>query len=139
MRKFLILLLVFHLFLIQSQVKKNLVIPKNPKIGLSLAGGGAKGLAHIGTLKALEENHIPIDYITGTSMGGIVGAMYASGYSPAQIEKIALSDDFQDWVSGRYQSDYSFYFQKVDYLTFYEINFKKINYYFKIGLNNSTN
>ncbi|RZL29738.1 MAG: hypothetical protein EOO96_19595, partial [Pedobacter sp.] len=43
------------------------------KIGLVFSGGGAKGLAHIGTLKALEENHIPIDYVTGTSMGGIVG------------------------------------------------------------------
>ncbi|MDQ7949470.1 MAG: patatin-like phospholipase family protein, partial [Pedobacter sp.] len=82
------------------------------KVGLVLSGGGAKGLAHIGTLKALEENNIPIDYITGTSMGGIVGAMYAAGYSPAQMEKIALSDDFQDWVAGRYKSDYSFYFQK---------------------------
>lgn len=82
------------------------------KVGLVFSGGGAKGLAHIGTLKALEENNIPIDYITGTSMGAIVGAMYAAGYSPAQIEKIALSSDFQDWVSGRYQSDYSFYFQK---------------------------
>jgi len=84
------------------------------KVGLVLSGGGAKGLAHIGVLKALEENHIPIDYITGTSMGGIVGAMYAAGYSPAQIEKIAISTDFQDWVSGRYKSDYSFYFQKTN-------------------------
>lgn len=82
------------------------------KVGLVLSGGGAKGLAHIGTLKALEENHIPIDYITGTSMGGIVGALYAAGYSPAQIEKIALTNDFQDWVSGRFKSDYSFFFQK---------------------------
>lgn len=82
------------------------------KVGLVLSGGGAKGLAHIGTLKALEENHVPIDYLTGTSMGGIVGSLYAAGYSPAQIEKIALSPDFQDWVSGRYNSDYSFYFQK---------------------------
>jgi NTE family protein len=82
------------------------------KVGLVLSGGGAKGIAHIGILKALEENNIPIDYITGTSMGGIVGAMYAAGYSPAQIEKIALSRDFQDWVGGRYTSDYSFFFQK---------------------------
>lgn len=85
---------------------------KAQKVGLVLSGGGAKGLAHIGVLKALEENNIPIDYITGTSMGGIVGAMYAAGYSPAQIEKIALSTDFQDWVGGKYKSDYSFYFQK---------------------------
>lgn len=83
------------------------------KVGIVLSGGGAKGLSHIGTLKALEENHIPIDYITGTSMGGIVGALYAAGYSPAQIEKIALTTDFQDWVNGRYKSDYSFYFQKT--------------------------
>ncbi len=82
------------------------------KVGLVLSGGGAKGLAHIGILKALEENNIPIDYITGTSMGGIVGAMYAAGYSPDQIEKVALSIDFQDWVSGRYKSDFSFFFQK---------------------------
>ena len=83
------------------------------KVGLVLSGGGAKGLSHIGTLKALEENHIPVDYITGTSMGGIVGALYAAGYSPEQIEKIALTTDFQDWVSGRFKSDYSFYFQKT--------------------------
>ena len=82
------------------------------KVGLVLSGGGAKGLAHIGILKALEENQIPIDYITGTSMGGIVGAMYAAGYSPTQIEKVAMSSDFQDWVSGKYNSDYSFFFQK---------------------------
>ncbi|WP_421942834.1 patatin-like phospholipase family protein [Pedobacter sp.] len=82
------------------------------KVGLVFSGGGAKGLAHIGTLKALEENHIPIDYITGTSMGGIVGAMYAAGYTPAQIEKIATSDEFQNWVNGRYTSDYTYFFEK---------------------------
>ncbi|TKC10844.1 patatin [Pedobacter polaris] len=98
-------LIVFILVLLVLQVKAQ-------KVGLVLSGGGAKGLAHIGTLKALEENNIPIDYITGTSMGGIVGAMYAAGYSPTQIEKIALSSDFQDWVGGKYKSDYSFYFQK---------------------------
>lgn len=87
---------------------------KAQKVGLVLSGGGAKGLAHIGTLKALEENNIPIDFITGTSMGGIVGAMYAAGYSPTQIEKIALSADFQNWVSGKYKSDYSYYFQKAN-------------------------
>lgn len=82
------------------------------RVGLVLSGGGAKGLAHIGTLKALEENNIPIDYITGTSMGGVIGAMYAAGYSPAQMEEIAYSNEFQSWVRGRYTSDYSFFFQK---------------------------
>ncbi|MCJ0743311.1 patatin-like phospholipase family protein [Pedobacter montanisoli] len=90
----------------------NLNIGHAQKVGLVFSGGGAKGLAHIGTLKALEENNIPVDYITGTSMGAIVGGLYAAGYSPSQIEKIALSKDFQDWVNGRYTSDYSFYFQK---------------------------
>jgi len=99
-------LFLFSLLLFVLQVKAQ-------KVGVVLSGGGAKGLAHIGTLKALEENKIPIDYITGTSMGGIVGAMYAAGYTPAQIEAIALSSDFQDWVSGRYKSDYSHYFQKT--------------------------
>ncbi len=96
---------LLFLFSITFQIKAQ-------KVGLVFSGGGAKGLAHIGTLKALEENNIPIDYITGTSMGAIVGGMYAAGYTPTEIEKIALSSEFQDWVSGRYQSDYSFYFQK---------------------------
>jgi NTE family protein len=85
---------------------------KAQKVGLVLSGGGAKGLAHIGVLKALEENNIPIDYVVGTSMGGIVGAMYASGYSPSEIEYIALSENFQEWVSGRYKSDYGYFFKK---------------------------
>lgn len=82
------------------------------KVGLVFSGGGAKGLAHIGILKALEENNIPIDYIVGTSMGGIVGGMYASGYTPEEIEAIALSEDFQKWVSGSYVSDYSYFYKK---------------------------
>ena len=71
------------------------------RVGLVLSGGGAKGLAHIGVLKELEKNHIPIDYIVGTSMGAVVGALYAASYSPAEIEQIALSPDFQDWTSGK--------------------------------------
>ncbi len=82
------------------------------KVGLVFSGGGAKGLAHIGVLKALEEKNIPVDYIAGTSMGGIIGAMYAAGYSPEEMEKIALSEDFQGWVTGRFESDYRYYFKK---------------------------
>lgn len=98
-----ILFFVFFLYAFECSAQK---------VGIVLSGGGAKGIAHIGILKALEENNIPIDYVTGTSMGGIVGAMYAAGYSPEEIEKIALSHDFQDWVGGRYKSDFSFFFQK---------------------------
>lgn len=82
------------------------------KVGLVFSGGGAKGLAHIGVLKALEENNIPIDYVVGTSMGGIVAGMYAAGYSPSEIEYIALSKDFQEWVSGRFDSKYRYFFRK---------------------------
>lgn len=71
------------------------------KIGLVLSGGGATGLAHIGVLKALEERGIPIDYITGTSAGALVGAMYASGYSPEEIEFYVLGLDFQLMTTGK--------------------------------------
>ncbi|MEO8794992.1 MAG: patatin-like phospholipase family protein [Daejeonella sp.] len=99
--------LIFFLFLILLTK-----ITFAQKVGLVLSGGGAKGLAHIGVLKALEENNIPIDYIVGTSMGGIVGAMYAAGFSPSEIEYLALSEDFQDWVNGRYKSEYGYFFKK---------------------------
>jgi NTE family protein len=64
-----------------------------PKIGLVLSGGGARGAAHIGVLEALEEMHVPVDYVAGTSMGSIVGGMYAAGLSPAEIRhEIATAD-----------------------------------------------
>jgi len=65
-----------------------------PRIGLALSGGGALGLAEIGVIQWLEENHIPVDRIAGTSMGSIIGAMYASGMSPAEIEKFAEQIDW---------------------------------------------
>ncbi len=65
-----------------------------PKIGLALSGGGARGGAHLGVLKALEELQVPIDYIAGTSMGAIVGGFYAAGYSPEEIEKILQATDW---------------------------------------------
>jgi len=67
---------------------------KQPKIGLVLSGGGAKGFAHVGVLKEIEKSGIQIDYIGGTSMGAIVGGLYASGYSASQIEKIVINTDF---------------------------------------------
>lgn len=65
-----------------------------PKIGLALSGGGAKGFAHIGVLKVLEEVGMPIDYISGTSMGSVIGGLYAIGFSAADLEEIALSTDW---------------------------------------------
>ena len=64
-----------------------------PKVGLVLSGGGAKGFAHIGVLKVLEENNIPIDYISGTSIGALIGLLYSAGYTVAEIEEIVDSLD----------------------------------------------
>ncbi|RZL08023.1 MAG: patatin, partial [Hymenobacter sp.] len=80
------------------------------RVGLVLSGGGAKGLAHVGVLKQLEANGIPIDYIVGNSMGAVVGAMYAAGYSPHDIEQIVLSEDFQNWATGKSLPDKTFNF-----------------------------
>ncbi len=65
--------------------------PKRPKIGLALGGGGARGIAHIGVIQALEEMNIPIDYIAGTSMGSIAGGLYACGFTPAEMEAVIKS------------------------------------------------
>lgn len=82
------------------------------KVAVVLSGGAAKGLAHVGVLKALEENEIPIDYVVGTSMGGIVAGCYAAGMSPAQIEDIVLSHEFLQWVNGQLESGFNYYFYK---------------------------
>ena len=70
-----------------------------PKVGLVLSGGAARGLAHVGVLKALEEQGIHIDAIAGTSMGAVIGGLYASGYKIDELEKLALSIDWKDALS----------------------------------------
>ncbi len=74
---------------IARQNLENLVKGNRPKIGLALSGGGARGLAHIGVLKEFKKANIPIDFLAGTSMGGLIGAAYAAGIEPEQIEEIA--------------------------------------------------
>ncbi len=71
-------------------------VPHRPRIGLVLSGGGARGAAHIGVLKVLEELHVPIDAIAGTSMGAVVGGLYASGLTAREIEAIMTSLNWQD-------------------------------------------
>lgn len=92
----LILLLMFSVSVVFSQEQKK------PKVGLVLSGGGAKGLAHIGVLKVLEESGVEISYIGGTSMGAIIGGLYASGYSATQIDSIFKTTDYdaliQDYI-----------------------------------------
>jgi NTE family protein len=84
------------------------------RVALVLSGGGARGLVHVGVIKALEENNIPIDAIAGTSMGAIVGGMYAAGYTTDEIAEYALSTDFKKWLSGSYESEGSYFFKKLD-------------------------
>ena len=82
------------------------------KVGLVLSGGGAKGMTHIGIIRALEENNIPIDYITATSMGAIIGSLYAMGYSPDDMEALLRSEDFKRWYSGQVEPEYGYYFKQ---------------------------
>lgn len=89
---FIILLLISMLSFSQEKDKQDL------KVGLVLSGGGAKGLAHIGALKVIEEAGVRIDYIGGTSMGAIIGALYASGYSANQLDSIFKQTDFNKLI-----------------------------------------
>ena len=84
---------------------------KGQSVGLVLSGGGAKGLAHIGVIKALEEYGIPIDYIGGTSMGAIIGGCYAMGMSTDEMIEIISSEDFGNWMSGKLGEEYKYYFK----------------------------
>jgi NTE family protein len=95
------------------------------QVGVVLSGGGATGLAHIGVLKALEENDIPIDYITGTSSGALIGALYAAGYSPDEIEAIVLDEDFQLMMKGKVESEFDFALRKEENTSsMFDIGFK---------------
>jgi len=102
-REYLILLLFLSIFSAPAQ-----------KVGVVLSGGGARGAAHIGVIKALEENNVPIDYIAGTSIGAIVGSLYAMGYSPEEMLELILSEEFGYWQTGAVKNEHVFYFKKPD-------------------------
>ncbi len=84
------------------------------KVGLVLSGGGALGYAHIGVLKALEENDIPIHYITGTSAGAMIGSMYAAGWSPELMDSLVMSEKFQLMSSGGIEPKFAHFFRKPE-------------------------
>lgn len=90
-----------------------------PKIGLVLSGGGAKGVAHIGVLKVLEEAEIPIDYISGTSMGAIIGGLYSIGYTAAELDSMVREQDWMFLLTDQIQRPYRSFdskFNKEHYL-----------------------
>lgn len=84
------------------------------KVAVVLSGGGARGTAHIGVLKALEEEKIPIDYIAGTSIGAIIGGLYASGYTIKEMEDLVASDEFKNWANGKIDEKYIYYFKQSE-------------------------
>lgn len=92
-QKFCVVLIVF-LVSIPNQYAQQTDSIQQPKVGVVLSGGGAKGLAHIGVLKVIEAAGVKIDYIGGTSMGAIVGGLYASGYNANQLDSIFLNTDY---------------------------------------------
>jgi NTE family protein len=85
---------------------------KIERVGLVLSGGGARGAVHIGVIKALEENNIPIDYITGTSIGAIVGSLYAMGYTPDEMLELITSEKFGYWQKGFVADEYIYFYKK---------------------------
>ena len=93
-----------------SFAQDTLQSPHRGGVGLVLSGGGAKGLSHIGVIKALEENDIPIDYICGTSMGAIIGGLYAIGYSPDEMIELIKKPEFTAWSKGKAEIPYASYF-----------------------------
>jgi len=126
--------IIYFLFLfmtvaLNAQIKDGFTIPKNPRIGLSLSGGGAKGFAHIGVLKVLDSLGVKVDYISGTSMGAIVGGLYASGYTGKEIEQIVMDTDFYSLIANeKTRQETSFFNKSVDkYILTVPIKDGKIN------------
>ena len=105
---FLILLFTYGASAQDSDLKKKV------KVGLVLSGGGAKGLAHIGALKVIEEAGVKIDYIGGTSMGAIIGALYASGYSAAELDSIFRTTDFASLIQDNLPRSAKTFYEKED-------------------------
>jgi NTE family protein len=102
-----------------------------PKVGLVLSGGGAKGFAHIGVLKVIEEAGVKIDYIGGTSMGSVIGGLYATGYNAAQIDSIFQSTNFDELINDFIpRSSKNFYEKRNDELYALVLPFNK----FKVGI-----
>lgn len=100
---------VFCAYAVQDSVSMG---HARPKVGLVLSGGGAKGMAHIGVLKVLEEAGMPIDYIAGTSIGAIMGGLYAIGYTPHELDSMARSQDWLALLSDRVSRDDKMYYER---------------------------
>jgi len=124
-------LLIAYCLLPIASFSQNQDSIKRPKIGLVLSGGGAKGFAHIGVLKVLEQAGVKIDYIGGTSMGAVVGGLYSSGYSASQIDSIFTNTNFDELLNDYIpRTTKSFYEKRNDELYAISLPFRK----FSIGI-----
>ena len=118
------------------------VTSSRPRVGLVLAGGGAKGGAHVGVLKVLEEMHIPIDCIAGTSMGALVGGGYASGIPADELEKFVVGIDWKKVVGGAGQRDLQTIEQKragATYSNDIEMSLRENGCIMPVGIPNTSN
>lgn len=97
----LLLLVVISTVSAYAQTKKAIIEAPRPKVGVVLGGGGAKGASHIGVLKYIEEMGIPIDYMAGTSMGSIIGGLYAMGYSPDELTQLISNVDWSSYIGNK--------------------------------------
>jgi len=107
-------------------------LPGRPKIGVTLSGGGAKGLAHIGILKAIDSAGLKVDYITGTSMGAVIGSLYSIGYSADTLEKLARTIDW-DLLLSNQSGLRSLFMEEKDEYGKYDVELPWVNNRFKIS------
>ncbi|HMI08163.1 MAG TPA: patatin-like phospholipase family protein, partial [Flavobacterium sp.] len=127
LKRFAFLVFCFLLLFSSTAFSQDSTKTKRPKIGLVLSGGGAKGFAHIGVLKVLEKAGVKIDFIGGTSMGAIVGGLYASGYNATQIDSIFQETDFDALLSDFIpRASKTFYEKKNDELYAFTLPFNKL-------------
>ena len=103
-----------NFILVSVGIILNIQAAFSQKVGLVLSGGGAGGVAHIGVIKALEHDSIPIDCIAGTSIGAMIGALYCMGYTPEQMEQLVTSEKFRNWAYGKIDDKYIYYFKKKE-------------------------
>lgn len=123
-------ILLFIFVLTQNTFSQD-TIKTRPKIGLVLSGGGAKGFAHIGVIKVLENAGVKIDYIGGTSVGSVIGALYASGYNAAQLDSIFRDTDFNNLITDYIpRSSKNFYEKRNDELYAFSLPVNN----FKVGI-----
>jgi NTE family protein len=118
--------------MMEGDAQSPLQLNTRPKIGLTLSGGGAKGLAHIGILKAIDSAGLSIDYITGTSMGSIIGSLYACGYSADSIERIARKIDWDLMLSNQ-SSLRNITMEEKDEYGKYDLELPWVNHFFRLN------